>query len=617
MKRLREHAMFAFAWLLGLAVIIVLATVQVDDTSETRVNRTVIAESEPKNHASLWAENMPRTYYNRRGVAIPPEETGDAKRTKRRGARTGTASEHARRSQDAKGSSLRGAPLRPSTQQPGPERPKVSTKTAGVRPSDGLRPVLSAEMGDGNPRAENGANPMTFTGPLIPMGGTGPTPSHVAITPPPAATKQKGGSPSVTIQTPRQAGRVGRAQSQPRLDKGPTTAPAASTNTPGASADEPLTLPGFVPDRIETDWTQDHAPSPPSNARRKRILSGTLFARETNPNVIGILDGHLEMIQALRFSPGGFALQSVSEDGEVWVWDTSSGRALRRLLPKEGSASLAADVAPDREVMVTYNCTVTPCRVRLRDMRDPTRAMGIDTKHHAISTITLGPRGRTMVIASHDGRVTVHHATTGALEQVLPTPGRGVWAVALDEGTKWVATAGIDRRVRIWDRARGRMRHALKGHRAPINVVRFSHNGRVLASGGADGEVRLWNPRTGRLLRTLKTDVGAVHALAFERSGGALAAGGDRGLQIWDATTYEEEALFPWVFGITALAFSPDNTTLAAGDVEGLVVLWDVHFGARLHRPFRQGPREARYRRSTIACLSFSACSEGLKPVSM
>ncbi len=108
-------------------------------------------------------------------------------------------------------------------------------------------------------------------------------------------------------------------------------------------------------------------------------------------------------------------------------------------------------------------------------------------------------------------------------------------AVAFDESSHVVASAGNDKTVRLWDVATGAQLRVLRGHDARVWDVRFSPDGRRLASASEDQSVRIWDPRTATELLRLSADGGPVYSVAFRDDGRVLATVSKDGrVREWD-----------------------------------------------------------------------------------
>jgi WD40 repeat protein len=131
----------------------------------------------------------------------------------------------------------------------------------------------------------------------------------------------------------------------------------------------------------------------------------------------------------------------------------------------------------------------------------------------------------------------------------------------------------------------------LTGHASPFTALAFSPDGNLLADGSTDGTLILWDvSRTGhwKQLAVLKSQSTAVNAVAFAPDGKTLAtvndakAGNSYGtgpgglLIIWDITDRShpvQQAAIPDPGGVdSALAFSPDGSTIAADAGSGIAI---------------------------------------------
>jgi WD40 repeat protein len=109
--------------------------------------------------------------------------------------------------------------------------------------------------------------------------------------------------------------------------------------------------------------------------------------------------------------------------------------------------------------------------------------------------------------------------------------------------------------------------------------VAFSRDGKHMATRGFGGKLTVWEWASRRRLAALKIRHGSVGSLAFSPDGSTLAAGDSAGLLgLWDVNSGEEQTTFrahePGD-GVTAVAFSPDGTGVVTASFLGRTVrLW-------------------------------------------
>ncbi|WP_055711462.1 hypothetical protein [Streptomyces torulosus] len=186
----------------------------------------------------------------------------------------------------------------------------------------------------------------------------------------------------------------------------------------------------------------------------------------------------------------------------------------------------------------------------------------------------------------------------------LDLPGASVTAAALGprgRSLHLIRLAGGDdpETAEVWDTAT-RRRTALPG--GPTgNAPLLRGDGRLLVDGGTVARPPSWRA-TGRDL----VEGGPVAALAFAPDGSRLAAGDLTGrVALWDGEARHRAGTLPNIFpppveghpegeAVTALAFSPDGRTLAVGGDDGSLRLWDVPTGQPIGGPLTT-PGEAVY----------------------
>jgi hypothetical protein len=191
--------------------------------------------------------------------------------------------------------------------------------------------------------------------------------------------------------------------------------------------------------------------------------------------------------------------------------------------------------------------------------------------------------GKTLATVSGDGIVRLWDAATGKETRPLKGPEALIQAVAFSPDGQALALRDAIGKVRLWDTAADKELRAMDGGSPAAHLV-FSPDGKTLTSGG-----NLWEVRTGRLVHKLR---GAPPlCAAFSADGETLATGTADGLVfLWGAADgkeirqYKPEPVAPqnpggrgWrPNGVCAVAFAPDGQTLAAGEHEGLIRLWDL-----------------------------------------
>jgi WD40 repeat protein len=304
-------------------------------------------------------------------------------------------------------------------------------------------------------------------------------------------------------------------------------------------------------------------------------------------------------VRALAFSPSGSQLVAACDSGMLGVWDMAPGgrdARLVRTLRLGGGKGRAAVFARRGSLLVTASeedGTV--------EFWEPARLGGhevIRSLHPGVGNVALSPDGR--AASCHwGGPVTIVDLKDRRVERTLRFPGEA-HAVAFSPDGRTVG-ARDDKQVRLWEVTSGGELLTLD-HGAHLRAMVFSPTDKIVATAGNDGNARLWDLPSGVLRTTCSPGTGQILCLAFAANGRTLAMGGAGPLfavSLWEPLTGEckggltdrgsvsTHLRFPATaplrdeppFGVYAVAFSSDGTTLAAGCSDGVIRLWDVTSG--------------------------------------
>ncbi len=152
-----------------------------------------------------------------------------------------------------------------------------------------------------------------------------------------------------------------------------------------------------------------------------------------------------------------------------------------------------------------------------------------------------------------------------------------VYSVDYSPADSLLASCGQDRTVRLWDLASHRNLATLRGHDDEVNVVAFAPDGQTLISCGDDRTVVVWNTAQRQVVQRLRAHKSPVSCAKFSPAGQYLATGCVDGQTIlWNTSNWSQSADWQEHGKVEALAFSPDGRRLATTDDSKYLALWNV-----------------------------------------
>lgn len=280
------------------------------------------------------------------------------------------------------------------------------------------------------------------------------------------------------------------------------------------------------------------------------------------------------IVCALAFSPDGSRLASGSRDGTALIRD-SNGIASRILDPGPKPSTIhALAFLPDGAVIVAHE--------RGWDRYREAEGWHLDGPSSLVSTTALAVLSADLIAVGTGER---HEPTYGTFEiydlkahrrmEPIVRETHGVRAAAACPPKMFVAWATGHKEIKVWDVRRQTPLRFPSSHTCP--AIALAPDGAALAA-AQDWTIRLIDLGLKQDRAVLKGHKGIVSAVAFSPDGSTVASGSwDRTVRLWDAASGRELAVFQWPIGkVCSLNYAPDGLRLAAGGDRGAVVVWDV-----------------------------------------
>lgn len=276
-------------------------------------------------------------------------------------------------------------------------------------------------------------------------------------------------------------------------------------------------------------------------------------------------------ISAVRFNGRGDRVVAAIELGSIWLWDSTSGVALRTLRNRTYFVERLA-FSPDDSLVAGSGgpwAGITVWDVETAELVE---------FDESISAVAYSPDGNRLASASRNGAVRIWDAKSGEVVGTSEGHRSRALAVTFSPDGSRIASGGFDDTVRVWDAENASEVARLEGHSSWIYSVSYSPDGRHLASGSQDGTVRIWDVATAEGVAILSGHEDGVRSVAFSPDGQWIASGGDDAtIRLWHVATASEAAILEGHDGwIWSVAYSPDGAGLVSASLDGTVRVWDT-----------------------------------------
>ncbi|MCI0702739.1 MAG: hypothetical protein L0241_16790 [Planctomycetia bacterium] len=284
---------------------------------------------------------------------------------------------------------------------------------------------------------------------------------------------------------------------------------------------------------------------------------------------------HKAVVYTLAFSPDGSTLVTGSKDGAVFLRDSSGVIPLLERGPNSPPIHAIGYLPTEPTIIIGGAFGWLGCK----------QEDGVWGK--------FGPQSFPPVNSL--AVINDHLLAIGTGERIKPTAGdleiwdisdnrklrpslhepNGVRAIAAAPTKKLVAWATGHRKVRVWDITRQTPTEFPQLNACP--ALALSPDGTALAV-AVDYYAKLYDLEKNRERLTLKGHKGQVSAVAFSPDGSTVATGSwDQTVRLWDVSSGKELANYKWDIGrVYCLSYAPDGLRLAAGGDLGRVVVWDT-----------------------------------------
>ena len=344
---------------------------------------------------------------------------------------------------------------------------------------------------------------------------------------------------------------------------------------------------------------------------------------------------HYDKIVRVRWDPQGKRLASASSDGTVMIWDAETGKHLQSFTSVSGAKIMDVDWHQDGQriaiaaldpIVRVWNIATGellefhghadsvhsvdwhPDGKRLAssgghrefliwrlDQQSPLHRFEGKSGWYAYdSRVSWSPDGKTLVAMDNWDTIGIHEADTGKSLKALQGHRGDQTGLSWSPDSRRFATCGEDGSIRLWEKTRDTAdASANRSDVESVSAADWSPDGRWLASADDDGVLQMWDPKSSQrhpdfapAQRLLVHD----DALRFSPDGEWIAVGrrlvnevtvlnsetGDVHVRLVGRKPLSKTDQFS---GIRSLAWDESGDHLAAGNSDGVLLIWDMASG--------------------------------------
>lgn len=312
----------------------------------------------------------------------------------------------------------------------------------------------------------------------------------------------------------------------------------------------------------------------------------------TKPGIEVLRLGVDASTDSAAFSPDGTSVATLSCDGTLQVWDTTTGAEIARLSgPKETIACIALSPNGARLATGAWDGTA-----QIWDLASRAEIGRLYGHSDCVDSVAFSPDGARLATVSSDGTARIWDLTSGKEFVELAEFADDVNCVAFSPDGARLAIGSDDAEAVLWDLASGEEVARLEGHSGPVTGLAFSADGARLATGLGDATARIWDVASRKEIAWLEEQgswiPNVIHSVAFSPDGARLVTVSDDGTaRIWLVASGAEVARLEGV-GIhndCCVALSSDGARLAMDAGDGVARIWDLASEADIARLDRSG----------------------------
>jgi len=292
------------------------------------------------------------------------------------------------------------------------------------------------------------------------------------------------------------------------------------------------------------------------------------------------LKAHKKGVKAVKFSPSGKLVVSVSYDNTITLWDK---KTWNRLTVLEGHSDGVRDLSFSKDGRYLASCGNDQI-VIIWDLLTGAALKQLKGHNDTVNSVAFSPDGKRVVSVSYNRTVFIWDIEKGKIMHNLKGHAGNVVKVNFSSDGKLIGTTSNDKTAILWNAVTGEKLFTYRDHKDPINDISFSPTGKYVATASWDKTVKIWSIKTGKTMLTIDAHDGNVSAISFSSDGKYLASSGfDRTIKLWKINSENvQKSMEGHKRGIWRIKFSDDGNRIVSSSWDKTLRTWAYKSGKEL-----------------------------------
>ncbi|MDZ4851655.1 MAG: c-type cytochrome domain-containing protein [Pirellulaceae bacterium] len=211
----------------------------------------------------------------------------------------------------------------------------------------------------------------------------------------------------------------------------------------------------------------------------------------------------------------------------------------------------------------------------LYELKTGTRITRVGDELDIVMAADLSEDNSKIALGGPQKLVRIYDTATGSLLHELKKHTDWIYAVRFSPDGLLVASADRSNGLFVWESESGRFYLDLLGHKNEIRSIAWRPDSLALVSASLDGTLKLWDMNEGKLIKSWDAHAGGALAVAICNAGTMATTGQDKKVRLWDPAGNAAGELPNLPEPGMEIAISVDAKSVAAGDRQGNVWLWE------------------------------------------